>query len=257
MDKGICLLGVIPVRKSPESMSELVTQLLWGETFKILDQTKKWYFIKSCFDNYEGWVYENQVSLLNDKQIDWLSSAESTVTESIFGSVTELSTGKVFIVPAGSELFNFNDGDFLLGRQTYKYEGSVVYNSNQKNPSDYARLFLNAPHMWGGRTIMGIDCSGLTQIACKMAGIKISRDSYLQADEGKLVHFHHETKPGDIMFFDDREGIINHVGIALDNGLIIHACGKVRIDSVDQQGIYNAEKKKYTHQLRFIKRMMS
>ncbi len=255
MDKGICMLGAIPVRNNPDSKSEMITQLLWGEMFEVLDKSKKWFFIKSCFDQYEGWVLENQASLIKEDQSVMISSSKPFITGDPIGYVTELISGRVYRVPAGSNLYHYNGGEFSMARQAFKYEGGIIDRNNQKNAAEYARLFLNAPYMWGGRTIMGIDCSGLTQIACKMAGINISRDTALQSEEGKLVHFHHETQPGDIMFFDDIEGMINHVGMVIEPGLIIHSYGRVRIDTVDQQGIYDAEKKKYTHQLRLIKRM--
>jgi gamma-D-glutamyl-L-lysine dipeptidyl-peptidase len=115
---------------------------------------------------------------------------------------------------------------------------------------------LNSPYLWGGKTPFGIDCSGFTQMAYKLAGIKLRRDAWQQAEQGHTINLLEETEPGDLAFFDNDEGNIVHVGIILRDHKIIHAAGKVRIDSIDHYGINNKELKKYTHKLRLIKRMV-
>ena len=121
-----------------------------------------------------------------------------------------------------------------------------------------ARQFLNAPYLWGGRTILGIDCSGFTQLVMLLNGRSIPRDAYQQAELGDTVAFVEEAQTGDLAFFDNAEGRITHVGIVLREAehhvSIIHASGKVRIDALDHQGIFNAERSAYSHKLRIIKR---
>ena len=112
---------------------------------------------------------------------------------------------------------------------------------------------MNSPYLWGGRAFYGIDCSGLTQVVYKIFGIRITRNSYQQIKMGHTVEFIREAQPGDLAFFDDKEGNIKHVGILLDQKRIIHASGLVRIDKIDHQGIYHEGKNKYTHKLRLIK----
>ena len=119
-----------------------------------------------------------------------------------------------------------------------------------------AFYFLNSPYLWGGRTPFGIDCSGFVQIAARLSGISLPRDTQEQAEEGEIINLISEAKPGDLAFFDNIDGRIIHVGIILENGQIIHASGKVRIDTIDHQGIFNEESKKYSHQLRVIKRII-
>ena len=89
-----------------------------------------------------------------------------------------------------------------------------------------------------------------------MAGIKLQRDASQQALQGETVHFLPEAQAGDVAFFDNEEGRIIHVGILLNQKEIIHASGQVRIDPIDDQGIYNKELKRYTHKLRIIKRFL-
>ena len=69
------------------------------------------------------------------------------------------------------------------------------------------------------------------------------------------MSFIEETEPGDLAFFDNAEGNIVHVGIILANNFIIHASGKVRLDRLDQHGIYNPETREHTHRLRVIKKI--
>ena len=137
------------------------------------------------------------------------------------------------------------------GNFTYKKPANV-----RKVMIDQALKYFNAPYLWGGRSPLGIDCSGLTQIIYKMAGYAIPRDAGQQVHCGKALSFIEETKPGDLAFFDNDEGRIIHVGIIWEKNKIIHASGKVRIDNVDQFGIYNLETKRYTHQMRVMKRII-
>ena len=121
---------------------------------------------------------------------------------------------------------------------------------------EIAQSLLNVPYQWGGRSPMGMDCSGFTQVVFKILGKKLLRDAWQQAEQGVLVNFIEEIQPGDLVFFDNEEGRIIHVGIALANHKIIHASGCVRIDNLDHHGIYNTETRKYSHNLRIIKRVL-
>ena len=117
-------------------------------------------------------------------------------------------------------------------------------------------MYLDAPYLWGGRSPFGIDCSGLVQMTYKLSGIKLPRDAGQQASCGTTINLLSEAQAGDLAFFDNEEGIITHVGIILPNNQIIHASGRVRVDSLDHEGIYNVKKKQYSHKLRLIKRII-
>lgn len=258
MKRGICLLSLGCMRSEPAHRSELVNQLLFGDSFSILEQHEEWYLVRLDFDHYQGWVSKNQVSLLEDIEWQALASQKTkTVCTDLVQVLEDRTLDSRFIVGAGCSFPFYEHDKFSLSGKVYHYKGEVF--TFQK--PDYSRIvpnamvFLNTPYLWGGRSPQGIDCSGLTQLAFKMAGITIPRDASFQAHHGQTIHLIHEAQPGDLLFFDNPNKEITHVGILVNEGHVIHAHGKVRIDLIDHQGIFNREQGKYTHWLRIIKRI--
>jgi gamma-D-glutamyl-L-lysine dipeptidyl-peptidase len=146
----------------------------------------------------------------------------------------------------------------VLFRSVYKTSDDFrpEYIQTKESVADTAMRFINCPYIWGGRIPSGIDCSGLTQLAFKIHGLSIPRDSWKQSENGVTISFIEETVPGDLVFFDNESGCITHVGMIISKGLVIHASGRVRIDSIDHQGIYKNDLGRYSHRLRIIKRII-
>lgn len=234
----------------------MVTQLLFGETFEILAQKESWYCIKPVYDGYECWIDAKQCMLLHNEVFESYMQSKKTYATDLINITKNIETGHLFPILLGSVLPNFGNSKFRINGINYEYTGEFATNpvANRSKIIETAYLYLNAPYLWGGKTPFGIDCSGFTQIVYKVNGINIPRDAYQQADIGIALSFIEEAAPGDLAFFENKEGKISHVGIMLNNNKIIHASGKVRIDSIDHQGIFNIEIEKYTHKLRIIKR---
>ena len=136
----------------------------------------------------------------------------------------------------------------------YQFDGFTTPGCVKKDKLvENALMYLNAPYLWGGRSPLGIDCSGFTQMVYRLQGVDLPRDAYQQAEVGTTLSFVEESEAGDLAFFDNNEERITHVGIILENNHIIHASGKVRIDRIDQQGIFKKELGTHTHKLRLIK----
>ncbi len=245
--RGICHLSLIPVRSNPGSRSEMVTQLLLGETYQVLKIEEDWYQILNEQDHYIGWISSNQFCLFNE------NSPEPNHTLKHYPYTELLVNGTVVFATPGSQIALKEGFYYFNGQQC---ELNPLPSSLNESIIDFAKQFLNTPYLWGGKGIMGIDCSGFSSIVFACYGIKIPRDAAEQALIGKSIAFVNEIQPADLVFFENKEGKITHVGIAIDQDHIIHASGAVRIDLLDSYGIFNNSTGKHTHTLKCIKRLL-
>jgi cell wall-associated NlpC family hydrolase len=238
MDKGICNVSVAPIRAESSDKAEIVTQLLFGESITLLEVKNNWTKIKMDYDSYEGWMDTKQYSTFSEEYFQ--NRRVHLITENFQSHI--LKDGKI-LLSIGSEV----DFETISTQKSENLRQNIITT---------AKEFLNVPYLWGGKSFFGIDCSGFTQLVYKVNGKKIPRDTYQQADLGKVLDFVEESQAGDLAFFENSEGRIIHVGIMLNSNQIIHAHGKVRIDELDSTGIFNKEKNMHTHKLRFVKNLL-
>ncbi|OUR91816.1 hydrolase Nlp/P60 [Flavobacteriales bacterium 34_180_T64] len=249
MQYGICNLSIVPLRLEPTDTSELVSQVLYGEIFKVIERRKSWSRIRLAFDNYEGWIDNKQYLEISEENYKSLKNEAPILSSDLIEYVQDNET-KLLPIALGSSL----NGLELLD---HKYDGNCIEGIYDKSHLIKTALtFLNAPYLWGGKTPFGIDCSGFVQMVYKLNGYNLLRDASQQATQGEALSFIEESQPGDLAFFDNSEGQIIHVGILMEEHHIIHAHGKVRIDRLDQSGIYNQERNLHTHKLRVIKKII-
>lgn len=253
MERFICENIFVPLRSGPSHKSEMLSQILFGEKYSIIDQSGSWLKVETIFDNYRGWIDSDHIQhTASDNDIKgYVLSRSLTCFRS---DETRL------VLEPGCEIFNpdFQNKIFYTGSNLYKAQDDFDerYVTTKDSLPDTALRFINSPYIWGGRLPSGIDCSGLTQLVYKIHGVAIPRDSWKQAEAGRSIDFTDETESGDLVFFDNERGKISHVGMILSRGLVIHASGRVRIDRIDHQGIYKPEKNGYSHKLRLIRRIM-
>ena len=256
MKYGIANISITPMRFEASDRSEMVNQILFGEAYKVLDLRAKWVKIRLSHDSYEGWICKKQFSEITQDIYQAISEKTHFYN---YNLIDALSTEEGDIIPIGlGSTLPFYDGEHCMINDTiFQFEGASQPpgKHSKKDIVNTAYMYLHTPYLWGGRTPMGIDCSGLTQMVYRMNGISIPRDASQQIELGESLSFIEEAEPGDLAFFDDTEGNIIHVGIILENNQVLHASGKVRIDSIDQQGIFNKELGEYSHKLRLIKQM--
>ncbi len=256
MNTGIVNQSLVAVRREPSESSEMINQMLFGETFTIIEGYKSWLRIISINDTYEGW--------LDSKLTDTISDEVATIHKlpiipnTLFSAKKSGGKYPIRLCP-GSSIYGYEKGLFIAGNNSYQCIDNPFSESIENLNEEIvriAKLFINSPYLWGGRSPYGIDCSGLSQVVYKIIGLNIPRDAGQQVKMGETVNFINMVQPGDLAFFDNEEEIITHVGIIIDNGKIIHSSGYVKIESLDHQGIFNLETQKYSHKLRVIKRIL-
>lgn len=259
MKGSICFTGFIPLRSEPSEKSQMITQILFGETYTVLLEEPKWAYIRLDYDGYEGWIDAKMVLHVSEQEYEtWKKSSAWIVPVSYIKVISEPDKHSRFISGGSRIVFNGQDrNSFVIGNKEYYLSGTITPGKTGIQVQEVAMSFFNTPYLWGGCTFFGVDCSGLVQVVYKILGIKMPRDASKQIEMGHTINFVEEAQPGDLAFFDDVEGNIVHVGICLGRGDIIHASGEVRIDKLDHQGIFNQDKKEYTHKLRVIKRIMN
>ncbi len=254
-----CNVPVMPLRKEPFHTAEQSNQLLFGEKVEIIEvNNRDWAFVHCSWDGYEGWCKKSQLSTLTKKE----HRKEIKYTAGSHTDKLIMAEGEMWL-PLGSGLLGLKGGKIKVVNEQGKFKGKKLNLKDAVLDSasivNAAKRYMHAPYQWGGRTVAGIDCSGLTHMAFKLCNHPIPRDADQQANEGQLVDFLQHAQTGDLAFFDNKDGKIVHVGILLDNQTIIHATdasGRVVIDRIDQAGIISTTLKMRTHNLRFVKRII-
>lgn len=248
---GICNLSIVPVRVTSSDESEIVSQLLFGDYVTVLEKGDPWIKIKNNADNYEGWVDFKQLAYISKSDFDtgitnshYIVNQPSIKIKSSFGKQT------VFL---GSVLPFFKDGTFKISNHEYQVVSELT--EQELTPNKYAEHYLNTPYLWGGKSLHGIDCSGLIQNSFKSTLFSIPRDASQQVHVGELIKWE-DRKLGDVVFFKSKSGNITHVGILSTKDTIIHAHGKVRLDKIDTKGIWNSELDWYSHLTFCVKRFL-
>ena len=153
MNTGICTVSVAPIRANISHQSEMISQLLYGETIEILEIKGDFAKIKVDFDGYEGWISNNQIAIISE---DSLEKNPETVTETfIIGNLPE---GKM-LLSIGSEIRFKSDKEFV------KLDIHAI--------AETATKFLNVPYLWSGRSFFGVDCSGFVPLVYTVLGISL------------------------------------------------------------------------------------
>lgn len=251
---GVIRLSVVPLRSTPSDAAEMISQLLFGEHYRVLEisDNHKWMKISNAFDNYQGWIDRKQHHEISREFFDQISNSDYRISTQ---PVSELNfEGQGHLVSFGS-ILPLLSNPLFSSEEKIKFSGkakSIYAKLSRSAIVEFSKSLLNVPYLWGGRSSAGIDCSGFTQLLYRVGGYALPRDSSQQIFKGKDIDLD-SAIAGDLAFFTNQAGKINHVGLVLSNNEIIHASGRVRIDKLDANGIFNSEQNEYTHHLFKIK----
>lgn len=247
-DYMIVLQPVVPMRAEASDCSEMVSQMLFGDSCQVLQRTEGWYRVRTCFDGYLGWVNPKQLTPVTDADVELLKIRFWIAQEAVVP--VDVDGAYQMMLPMGAMV---PDGTVCIAGHTYRAVRGI--GESAPDMTAYATRLMGAPYLWGGRTLMGVDCSGLVQVAARCSGFTLPRDASQQASWGKLVPLS-EAVRNDLCFFSNDSGKIIHVGIYLGDGKILHASGDVHIDLLDDKGIYSEKYGRYTHRLHSVKRLV-
>ncbi len=252
----VCTVPVAPMRKEAAHRSEMVSQLLFGEFAEIVEEEKEFVLLKCMYDGYEGWCQRSQLTVTKKEEILQTDCFTNSFSNKIL--INKLPV----VIPFGCPVYGENTTPVTFGNSSidYNLSSTTIFKTETVVEPEKLRhtafQFLNTPYLWGGKSVFGIDCSGFVQQVFKLFGIALLRDAYLQATQGSSVENLAESRLGDLAFFTNEAGRIVHVGLLLSNNQIIHAAGKVRVDSIDATGIITAKGIR-THTLHSIRRYLS
>ena len=274
---AISLHSIVPVRAEAAENSEQTTQMLFGETCTILEQKPRWKRVKLHSDGQDGWVDSKMIAPMEKSEYETYKSAYAKAAQVVFPMAYAMSENNRQTIPltAGTRLTNYEDGRFSLLGVNFRIDPSMVAVTppelNAENLQQTVRFFLNVPYLWGGKNALGMDCSGFSQIILGLFGRQLLRNASEQATQGRQISDRKKAQAGDLVFFDHNfpEGQagdssvspsanptkITHVGIILDTERVIHCSGRVKVEKLDEIGIFNAETGTYTHHLAQIRRI--
>lgn len=272
---AIVLHSVVPVRLEPREGAEQETQLLFGELCEVLESLPRWYKIRNEADGEEGYVDYKMITLMSDEEYQACDAAVKSSTARVMLPMTYAvseNNGQTIPLTLGTRLPGYKAGEFEVLGVKFRIDQAAVAAQPLALDADtlmqVLRFMLNTPYLWGGKNALGMDCSGLSQTVLSLFGIHLPRNASQQVKCGEEVKSLHEAQAGNLVFFDHNDPSsehtepnnckgdthISHVGILLDGQRVIHCSGRVKIERIDERGIFGAEQQLYTHHLAAIRR---
>lgn len=242
MNYCIAKVSAAPIRSENSDKSEMVNQLLIGEAAEIISEDGLWVNIKKVRDQYSGWVNRNELFIPQSQdEVDRLDSFlknSSTYAQSIlFVGEEKDPNNRIALIPGCNVQQKTNEKETLYLFPFGAFKSSTITPSFKKNDLlETALQFLGTPYLWGGLSTFGIDCSGFTQTTALLHGIHIERDASKQALKSIAIEQRqviNSVQAGNLIFFNPGpKKNISHVGFYLEDGLLLHASGQVKINAL-------------------------
>ena len=217
--------SLINLHKKPSAKSEIVTQMIYGDSFSISKKSKKWLKIKIKEDNYKGYIKNKNYSkfLKPTHKINTLKTKIFKFPNRV--KKDEITFGsKIKVIGNNSKFLKFENG--WVNKNDVK---PISY--KEKNPFRKITSFKNIKYKWGGKSFKGIDCSALVQVFLNFNNKFCPRDAKDQVKYFKKNVKLRNIKKNDIIYWK------GHVAVALSNKKLIHAYGPMKktvIMGIDQ-----------------------
>lgn len=224
---GLGARPIVAVKAKPDADAETLTELLYSEPVQILAEMPGWWFIISIIDGYMGWVPDSAID-----EFDVLPSHRVSAPLSHVYREPDLKSAPEVVLPMGAfiTLPGVSENGFSelhVGGWIYEKHVTPV-GMGTADPVETAESFIGSPYLWGGRSKLGIDCSGLVQIALAAAGHRVHRDSGPQYESlGRALEVGEKPMRGDLAFFP------GHVGVMVDGIHLLHANATHMMVTVD------------------------
>ena len=209
--------SLINLHKKPSTKSEVVTQMLYGESFSILKKNNKWLRIRIKEDSYKGYIHnKNFFKYLNP-------SHKVNVLKAIIYKLPK-KRGRVSVIPFGSKIkvLEKQNNFFKFSKGWINKNDVKPISYAEKNPFKKIYIFKNIKYKWGGKSFKGIDCSALIQVFLNFNNKFCPRDTKDQVKYFKKNIKLKNIKKNDIIYWK------GHVALAISNKKLIHAYGPMK-----------------------------
>ena len=247
------------VHKGKSNKTERIYEYLFGEVVTVIEEGSEWMLVHTPFKDVDGWIQAEYITPITDKQYnDYCSDVKMRVEcSSLF--VKKVNSYDTLLVPTSAVLpfYNFMTNTFLIADSEYEILSPMYWDPNitdiRTRVYRAAMCYLNAPFVRNRRSVDGIDDVNLIANALSVVSERVPHSIEELASFGTFLSFIEEAQLGDILLFSNSSsGEVSHCGMYLGNGNVLHTSGKVRIDRVDHQGIFNPTLKRYSFQLASI-----
>jgi hypothetical protein len=253
MALGICVLSSISVLETPKFSSNRVYELLFGEAFTIIEKQKSWTRIQIMDTEIQGWIMEGQFEMVEE-----VIPADFIIDEvGGYAVAGENKTMQIFHgspIPENKSIVTASENYKILSDLRDTQEG-YDEERDREQLENFVASYLNTPYLYKGRTVHGLDSIGLCGLFYRHFGLELPKDLESILQIGTPIDFISEIKGGDLAFFVNEQGEVDHLGIIISDEEILHVVEKVRIDSIDNEGIYNHDLQQTTHRVRSVKRL--